>query len=103
MVRAGAGYHITLAHQHGVRSYHLVPFFILLDDLYRPPADMPMTYPWIDFPARYEELPPAIRLPRFRLIPEARTQAPGNIYDGAWPGRSFESRPVSQVWRARMT
>lgn len=56
MVQTGSGYHITLAQQHGVLSHHLIPFFILLEDLYRPPTAMPVTYPWIDFPARYEEL-----------------------------------------------
>jgi len=44
-----------LAHQHGVLSHHLIPFFILLDDPYRPPTT-PVTYPWPDFPARLDEL-----------------------------------------------
>ena len=52
---SGSGHCIDLAHQHGVLSHHLIPFFILLDDLYRPPT-APVTYPWQDFPSRYEEL-----------------------------------------------
>ena len=55
MVRSGSGYHIDLAHQHGVLGHHLIPFFALLDDLYRPPTP-PVAYPWADFPARYQEL-----------------------------------------------
>ncbi len=56
MVQSGAGYHITLAHQHGVLAHHLIPFFVLLDDLYRTPIALPATYPWTDFPSRYEDL-----------------------------------------------
>jgi hypothetical protein len=56
MVQAGAGYHITLAEQHGVLAHHLIPFFFALDDLYRAPVCVPVTYPWTDFPTRYEEL-----------------------------------------------
>jgi hypothetical protein len=56
MVQTGAGYHITLAEQHGVLDYHLIPFFVVLDDLYRTPKAMPVPFPWTDFPARYEEL-----------------------------------------------
>jgi hypothetical protein len=56
MVETGFGYHITLAEQHGVLGHHLIPFFVLLDDLYRTPEAMPVTYPWTDFPTRYEEL-----------------------------------------------
>lgn len=55
MVRSGSGHYIDLAHQHGVLSHHLIPFFVRLDDLYRPPTT-PVAYPWSDFPARYEEL-----------------------------------------------
>ena len=55
MVRSGSGHYIDLARQHGVLSCHLHEFFILLDDLYRPPT-APVVYPWHDFPARYEEL-----------------------------------------------
>jgi hypothetical protein len=55
MVESGSGYHIDLAHQHGVCSHHLIPFFILLDDLYGQ-ASRIATYPWTDFPARYGEL-----------------------------------------------
>lgn len=55
MVLSGSGHDIDLAHQHGVLSHHLSPFFVLLDDLYRPPAT-PVSDPWSDFPARYEEL-----------------------------------------------
>jgi hypothetical protein len=33
MVQRGAGYHITLVEQHGVLHHHLIPFFIILDDL----------------------------------------------------------------------
>lgn len=55
MVRSGSGHCIDLTHQHGVLSHHLIPFFTLLDDLYRPPT-APIVYPWPDFPARYEEL-----------------------------------------------
>jgi hypothetical protein len=70
MVQAGSGYHITLANQHGVLSHHLIPFFILLDDLYRTPTTIPVTYPWIDFPARYEELTGRrYDFPDFALIP----------------------------------
>ena len=36
-------------------SHHLIPFFEVLNDLYRPPIS-PVVYPWKDFPARYEEL-----------------------------------------------
>lgn len=54
-VESGSGYHIDLAHQHGVLSHHLIPFFVLLDDLYGQ-ASRIATYPWSDFPARYEEL-----------------------------------------------
>ena len=56
MVQTGAGYHITLAHQHGVLDHHLIPFFVLLDDLCRTPTTLPVAYPWTDFPSRYEEL-----------------------------------------------
>jgi hypothetical protein len=55
MVRSGSGHYIDLAHQHGVLSFHLIPFFVLLKDLYRPPTT-PVIYPWPDFPSRYEEL-----------------------------------------------
>ncbi len=55
MVLSGSGQCIDLAQQYGVMSHHLIPFFILLDDLYRPPTP-PVVYPWKDFPARYEEL-----------------------------------------------
>jgi hypothetical protein len=55
MVESGTGYHITLAHQHGVLQHHLIPFFSVLEDLYRKPV-MPVTYPWTNFPARYEEI-----------------------------------------------
>jgi hypothetical protein len=55
MVESGSGYHIDLAHQHGVCIHHLIPFFILLVDLYGP-ASRIATYPWTDFPTRYEEL-----------------------------------------------
>ena len=55
MVQSGSGHYIDLAHQHGVLGHHLVPFFVLLDDLYRPP-EAPISFPWPDFPARYEEL-----------------------------------------------
>ena len=55
MVRSGSGHSVDLAHQHGVLCNHLIPFFVLLDDLYRPPTT-PMDYPWSDFPARYEEV-----------------------------------------------
>lgn len=56
MVHTGAGYHITLAEQHGVLGHHLIPFFVLLEDLCRAPSAILATYPWNDFPARYEEL-----------------------------------------------
>jgi hypothetical protein len=55
MVESGTGYHITLAHQHRVLQHHLIPFFSVLEDLYRKPV-MPVTYPWTNFPARYEEI-----------------------------------------------
>ena len=70
MVETGCGYHITLAHEHGVLSHHLIPFFILLDDLYRPPCAMPVVYPWIDFPGRYGELSGRrYDFPEYALIP----------------------------------
>jgi hypothetical protein len=55
MVLSGSGHYIDLAYQHGVLNHHLIPFFILLDDLYHSPTT-PVVYPWTDFPARYEEL-----------------------------------------------
>lgn len=55
MVRSESGYHIDLALQHGVLGHHLIPFFALLDDLYRPPV-RPVAYAWQAFPARYEVL-----------------------------------------------
>ena len=55
MVRSGSGHSVDLAHHHGVGCYHLIRFFVLLDDLYLPPTN-PVAYPWSDFPARYEEL-----------------------------------------------
>jgi hypothetical protein len=55
MVLSGTGHYIDLAYQHGALSHHLIPFFILLDDLYRLPTT-PVVYPWSNFPARYEEL-----------------------------------------------
>ncbi len=55
MVEPGSGYHVDLAHQHGVLAHHLIPFFILLDDL-SGQASRIATFPWTDFPARYEEL-----------------------------------------------
>lgn len=55
MVRSGSGHHIDLAHQHGVLGHHLIPFFARLDDLYLAPTS-PVAYPWVDFPARYQEL-----------------------------------------------
>jgi hypothetical protein len=55
MVLSGSGHYIDLAHQHGVLSHHLIPFFVLLDDLYRTPTT-PVVYPWTDFPSRYEGL-----------------------------------------------
>jgi hypothetical protein len=55
MVLSGSGHYIDLAYQHGVLNHHLIPFFILLDDLYRPPTT-PVVYPWSNFRARYEEL-----------------------------------------------
>ncbi len=54
-VRSGSGHSIDLAHQHGVLDHHLIPFIILMDDLYCPPTT-PVAFPWSDFPARYEEL-----------------------------------------------
>jgi hypothetical protein len=70
MVQTGAGYHITLAGQHGVLAHHLIPFFILLDDLYFAPTTMPATFPWTDFPARYEELNgQRYDFPDYALIP----------------------------------
>ena len=79
MVRNGAGYHITLAHQHGVLSHHLIPFFILLATTsIACLPNMPATYPWIDFPARYEELTDRrYDFPDFALIPrQARHPGP---------------------------
>src|SRR4051812_27057909 len=55
MVEPGSGYPIALPRQHGVLGHHLAPFFVLLDDLYGP-ASRIATYPWTDFPARYEDL-----------------------------------------------
>lgn len=55
MVRSGSGRHIDLARQHGVQGHHLIPFFVLLDGLYRP-ATTPAAFPWPDFPTRYEAL-----------------------------------------------
>lgn len=55
MVRSGSGHYIDLAHQHGVLCYALIRFFVLLENLDRPPTT-PVPYPWPDFPARYEEL-----------------------------------------------
>jgi hypothetical protein len=69
MVESGTGYRITLAHQHGVLSHHLFPFFLLLDDHYRLPTVMPVTYPWTNFPARYEQLNGRRYDPDFALIP----------------------------------
>jgi hypothetical protein len=56
MVQTGAGYHITLAEQHGVFAHHLIPFFVVLDDLYRVRTPVPVANPWTNFPAHYEEL-----------------------------------------------
>jgi hypothetical protein len=57
MALTGSGHHITLCEQHGVLAHHLIPFFVLLDDLDRAPATMPAPFPWVgDFPARYEDL-----------------------------------------------
>jgi hypothetical protein len=56
MVQTGSGYHMALAHQHGVLDHHLIPFFVALNDIYRTPNVMPVAFPWTDFPARYEEL-----------------------------------------------
>jgi len=55
MVESGSGRCIDLARRHGVLGRHLIPFFVLLDDLYRPPTP-PVVYPWPDFSSRYEEL-----------------------------------------------
>jgi hypothetical protein len=55
MVLFGTGHQIDLAHQNGVLDQHLIPFFIVLKDLYRSPTT-PVVYPWTDFPARYEQL-----------------------------------------------
>ena len=55
MAQSGSGHLIDLAHQHGVLSHHLTPFFVVLEDLERPPT-APVVYPWTDFPTRYEEL-----------------------------------------------
>jgi len=55
MVESGSGHSIDLAQQHGALSHHLTPFFVVLEDLERPPTT-PVAYPWSDFPARYEEL-----------------------------------------------
>ena len=55
MVQSGSGHLIDLADQHGVLGHHLTPFFVVLEDLERPPT-APVTFPWTDFPARYEEL-----------------------------------------------
>jgi hypothetical protein len=68
MVQTGAGYQITLAHQHGVLQHHRIPFFSVLEDLYRKPV-MPVTYPWTNFPARYEQLSGRRYDPDFVLIP----------------------------------
>jgi hypothetical protein len=70
MVETGSGYHITLAEQHGVLAHHLIPFFVLLADLYRTPKLMPVTFPWTDFPARYEELSGGrYKFPDYALVP----------------------------------
>jgi hypothetical protein len=70
MVQTGSGYHMTLAHQHGVLEHHLIPFFVVLDDLYRTPDVMPVAFPWTDFPARYEELSGRrYDFPDYALIP----------------------------------
>jgi hypothetical protein len=55
MVLSGTGNSIDLAYRNGVLNHHLIPFFIVLKDLYRSPTT-PVVYPWTDFPARYEQL-----------------------------------------------
>lgn len=55
MVESGNGPVINLAQSQAISGYHLIPFFRRLDDLERPPIGE-VTYPWADFPARYQEL-----------------------------------------------
>jgi hypothetical protein len=54
-----------------VLAQHLIPFFVLLDDLNRAPATMPVPFPWGgDFPARYEDLiGRRYEFPDYALIP----------------------------------
>lgn len=55
MVEPGNGPVIDLTQGQGISGYHLIPFFRRLDDLEHPPTGE-VTYPWPDFPARYQEL-----------------------------------------------
>lgn len=55
LVEPGLGYHVGLAEQHGVLGHHLIPFFILLDEL-DGRASPVATFPWTDFPGRYREV-----------------------------------------------
>lgn len=55
MVESGTGLAIDLTRQNGVQGYHLIPFFTKLDGLERPPIGH-VTYPWANFPGRFQEL-----------------------------------------------
>lgn len=55
MVSSGSGHSIDLARRRGVLNHHLIPFFVVLEDLYRDPEPS-VAFPWPNFPARYEEL-----------------------------------------------